>query len=173
MTDFLQRRSALGCRTSIEIAQVVFAITNCPGSWNDSRIARDGGLYETLRGVSEQEYLLADAIFPSSSEAQLLMGGHKIRRPPKQNELMPESEAIFFRQLVAARQSAEWGIASLTRTFPRLTEVWRWDTDLGCDVGRRQVIETIIHLHNFRTRTLGENEIKSVWDTTFEATELE
>ena len=144
----------------------MFYVINCPGSWNDSRVARDGNLYDVLRLIPDREYLIADSIFPTSDESRELMGGQKIRRPPKANETQPESasELKFMSDLVSARQTAEWGIAGVTRSFPRVKKLWRWNSaSRNFGSRRKELIETIIFLHNFRARSLGLNQIRSVW----------
>jgi hypothetical protein len=151
---------------------IIYSVLNCPGSWNDARLARDGGLYDVLSQVNDDEFLIADSIFPSSAESEHLMGGQKIRRPPRENELQLPStpeEVHFLWALVAARQSAEWGVASLNRSFPRIRSPWRWTPldDLHRH-RRKNTIETMVHLHNFRTRRMGRNQIRTVWDFTFD-----
>ena len=129
-------------------------VSNAPGSWNDARLARDGGLYGILDSrLDEDQFIVADSIFPAH--------GTRIKRPPKMDEPGPESpeSLLFFRDLVSARQSAEWGMGGLERTFPRLTARFHWENK-GI---RGKVLLICYHLINFRAREMGLNQIRTVW----------
>lgn len=103
---------------------MIFAATNFPGSWNDSRVARDSGLYNLLRNTVYREwFLVGDSIFPTTQIAEEEMGGQKIRRPPKENESQPITQNEL--QLIAARQAAEWRNKDLVRGLPRVSTKWK------------------------------------------------
>ena len=129
-------------------------ISNSPGSWNDARLARDGGLYDILETrLDENQFLVADSIFPAE--------GTKIKRPPKIDEPSPQTaeEMLFYRDLISARQSAEWGMGGLERTFPRVTARFQWEVK-GL---RGKVLQICFHLFNFRAREMSFNQIRTVW----------
>jgi hypothetical protein len=129
-------------------------VSNTPGSWNDARLARDGGVYAILDNrLDEKQFVVADSIFPAH--------GTRIKRPPKMDEKPPTSAEglLFNRDLISARQSAEWGMGGLERTFPRLTARFIWETK-GL---RGKILLICYHLFNFRARELGLNQIRTVW----------
>ncbi len=63
---------------------------------------------------------------------------------------------------MSLRQVSEWGMRGLQRTFPRCKK--RLPSD---SVKRRLVIEGIILVHNYRTHTMGQNQIKVVFDSEY------
>ena len=129
-------------------------VSNAPGSWNDARLARDGGLYDILDSrLDDDQFIVADSIFPAH--------GTKVKRPPKVDEPGPDcaESLLFFRDLISARQSAEWGMGGLERTFPRLTARFHWERK-GI---RGTVLLICYHLVNFRAREMGLNQIRTVW----------
>ena len=128
-------------------------VLNCPGSWNDVKVCREGGLFKLLDTLPEDVFFAGDSIFPKE--------GHHIKRPTKDGETAPScpTEIIFERDLIAVRQGAEWGINAYQRTWPRLKSVIEWE-NLGL---RRKMLEVCCMLLNFRTRRVGLNQIRTVW----------
>mmetsp|Transcript_38526 Transcript_38526/g.83459 ORF Transcript_38526/g.83459 Transcript_38526/m.83459 type:complete len:107 (-) Transcript_38526:42-362(-) len=65
--------------------------------------------------------------------------------------------------VVSIRQTAEWGMKELQASFRRLT------VKLPADAReRRFMLETCIRLYNRRTRTVGVNQIRTVYKEVFE-----
>jgi hypothetical protein len=60
------------------------------------------------------------------------------------------------------RQASEWGMRGLQGTFPCCKK--RLPSD---SVKHRLVIEGIILVHNYRTHTVGQNQIKAVFDSEY------
>ena len=128
-------------------------VLNCPGSWNDVKVARLGGLFESLAKAPDGCWFAGDSIFPVEMP--------QIRRPAKVGEIQPATplEVAFERDLVSVRQGAEWGMNAFQRTWPRTTAVIEWET-LGL---RRKMLEVCCLLLNYRTRRVGLSQIRTVW----------
>eukprot|EP00171_Calliarthron_tuberculosum_P023637 IDg23637t1 len=98
--------------------EIVYAALNFPGSWHDSKLAVESGLYVPhLTEHTPPGYaILGDSAFPRSSAA--LQG--KLVRARKVNEHngadVPHSaylaavDALLERSMPSERQSAEWGV---------------------------------------------------------------
>jgi hypothetical protein len=126
---------------------------NTPGSWNDARLFRDSNLVNSLAtALGPQHFVIADSIFPSD--------GPNVKRCLKQNQMpSSEEEKLFYEELVSARQSAEWGMRGLQAAWPRLKSRFWWEQK-----GLRQKVLSIgVHLHNYRCREVGLNQIRSYW----------
>lgn len=65
----------------------------------------------------------------------------------------------FDRQLLSFRQTAEWGMHALQGSFGRL----RVPLPINYHDVRADILEVITRLHNLRTRTVGHNQIRSVY----------
>ena len=57
------------------------------------------------------------------------------------------------------RQAAEWGMGAVQRSFPRLTETFRYEE--GGE--RARILKTIFLLFNIRTALVGQNQIRTVF----------
>ena len=64
---------------------------------------------------------------------------------------------------VSLRQASEWGMRGLQGTFPRCKKRLP-----GNQFKRKLVIQSIVLVHNFRTETVGLNQIKTVFDPEYE-----
>ncbi|KAK0558788.1 hypothetical protein OC861_006830 [Tilletia horrida] len=137
-----------------EIAWVCF---NAPGSWHDSKIAAP--LYKLLSDPVRTPgayRILADSAFPRG-----MVVNDKILSKPKENIVMDEDDVGKLRLWAAVtrqRQAAEWGMRALQGAFGRL------DLRLPVDKRRRHLLLYVVfHLHNFRTRLVGLNQIKETY----------
>ncbi|ETP31755.1 hypothetical protein F442_19405 [Phytophthora nicotianae P10297] len=132
---------------------ILCALLNAPGSWHDAAVAQD--LYGKLLNKTPEGYFaIADSAFPS--RARIL----------REQGLLDELEVLLEinRELVSARQAAEWGMRSLHGSFARLK------LPLPADDGeyRAIVLETCARLHQVRTRRMGINQIKTVYEKTWQ-----
>jgi hypothetical protein len=134
---------------------------NYPGSWHDSRIAY--GLYTKLRtSVPEGFFLVADTAFPHGDKH---IAG-KIQSAMKEGEYFSANrderdyELARSRELLSYRQTAEWGNRHLQGCFGRLR------VPLPADLAelRSTMLEVIFRLSNVRTRLVGINQIKTVYE---------
>lgn len=125
-----------------------------------------------LVNTPEGYYLVADTAFPRGSKH---IDG-RIRAPLKAGEKLEgtqeqiQDQLAFNRQLLSYRQSAEWGMRAIQGSFGRL----RIPLDISRAEDRAHLLETCIRLHNFRTRVVGINQIRTVyfkhwWDDDEEA----
>ena len=140
---------------------------NMPGSWHDSSISGDGGLNDLLLDDDKTPppfHIIADSAFPTSGRL-----GAKIMRSRKDNELRPDDAQENFAQvrmesaLVSIRQGAEWGMRGLQACCTRLHKPLSFDPRK-----RQRLLKVCIMLFNFRTRTVGQNQIRTVFDTRYE-----
>lgn len=143
-----------------EAGTVIAARLNAPGSWHDSRIARD--IYEKLRTQTpEGFYLVADTAFPRG--AQQIEG--RIRAPIKTGSRLRgtmvdiQERLAFDRELLSYRQTAEWGMRGLQGSFGRL----RIPLEIGRQAERGDLIEICVRLNNIRAELVGINQIQSVY----------
>jgi hypothetical protein len=133
---------------------IIHATINAPGSWHDSRVAR--GLFQQLATRTEDGYyLIADTVFPHQGAMK-----SKIVTPPKdgqylQGDISPE----FFRELLSARQAAEWGMRSIQYGFARL----KMPMPASESSYRHDMLELCCRLHQVRVRSVGISQIKSVY----------
>lgn len=137
---------------------------NCPGSWHNARIARS--IYDKLISQAPAGFsLLSDTAFPRTERA--LRG--RIIAPLKSGQCLPvdpaEREAILVlnREIVTARQAAEWGMRTIQSTFGRL----RVPLDANDSVRRQCIFAVILRLHNLRVRRIGISQIRSVYVSTW------
>jgi len=89
----------------------------------------------------------------------------KIYRPLKGGEVLTADAAVRRRQLemhgsvTSLRQAAEWGMRSIQGSFPRLKATLTEEK-----FRRFRIIECAVRLHNLRTRLVGINQIRTVFD---------
>lgn len=145
---------------------------NAPGSWHDARLGLYSGLFQRLRDLIPIGFnLVADSAFPRTDANSICPG--KIIRCRKIDEEPPENpkQLRIESQAKSARQSAEWGMGSVQGVWHRLHS---GELDDNMRQHRRIILVTCFRLFNFRTRTIGLNQIQTVWakyldDDTFDA----
>jgi len=143
--------------------ELIHAAINYHGNWQDGKRA----------GVSWLEYpklsdemtppgfaILGDSAFVNNTSTTK----GKVLRARKSNEassIMESAELyaidiILQRVMPSERQSAEWGVRAIKAPFGRLK------TPLPADSSKRlRLLRICCHLFNFRTRTIGLNQIRS------------
>ena len=150
---------------------VIHAAVNYPGSWHDSKVSLASGLYYPRLSDSVTPpglAILADSAFPRNADG--LEG--KIVRARKANEMgdcainvsntyLSAVELLLDRAAPSERQTAEWGIGASKQPFGRLRV-----TLPGNSKKRLRLLTIAVHLFNFRSRTVGSNEIKTVYADT-------
>jgi hypothetical protein len=141
------------------LGTIIACRLNGPGSWHDSRMARD--IYKKLLWQTPDGfYLVADTAFPRGTDS--IKG--RIQAPIKSGEHLPadrETREEFLRfnnELTSFRQAAEWGMRQLQGSFGRL----RIPLDID-ETKRGDLLEVIVRLFNLRTRLVGINQIRSVY----------
>ncbi|KAG8692089.1 hypothetical protein FRC08_010022 [Ceratobasidium sp. 394] len=139
---------------------IIAATLNAPGSWHDARVAQEV-FTKLVRSTPDDRFLIADSAFPRTSPIIRA----RIRTPFKRDAVLPanpeEREAAikYSNALVSARQAAEWGMRSIQGSFGRL----RVPLNINDPEGRAMLLETVVRLHNLRTRLVGVNQIRTVY----------
>ncbi|ETI30337.1 hypothetical protein F443_22543 [Phytophthora nicotianae P1569] len=134
---------------------ILCALLNAPGSWHDAAVAQD--LYGKLLNKTPEGYFaIADSSFPRSRRGLSSRIKTPLKKRSRQPRILREQGLLdglevlveINRELVSARQAAEWGMRSLHGSFARLK------LPLPADDGeyRAIVLETCARLHQVRTR---------------------
>ncbi|KAA1113037.1 hypothetical protein PGT21_019229 [Puccinia graminis f. sp. tritici] len=143
----------------------MYVILNAPGSWHDSTIAEP--LYEQLLERTPVGYrVISDTAFPRKNESIQ----RRILAPVKCGDRLPSSPHAYAtlrtrnKEIVSARQAAEWGMRSLQGSFARLKLPLPADNH-GF---RLKLLQVVSRLHQVRCRLVGINQTRtvyaSVWD---------
>lgn len=139
---------------------ILFAAVNAPGSWHDAAVARK--LYlKLLHHTPPDYYILSDTAFPRSTKDI----DSRIKAPLKTGDTLPENQndlqhlLRFSRQVVSARQAAEWGMRTLQGSFGRL----KVPLSANDSKYRFILLEVCCRLHQIRTRLVGINQIAQVY----------
>ena len=138
---------------------IVSCIVNAPGSWHDSYIAENGGLYETLRNVYSNTGGIAvvDSAFSKKRCPFLIKSGkEKVGETPANRTLRIQATSL--------RQSAEWGMRAIQGSFPRLKDTLLFSEEM---TDRKVFLNLIPMLLNFRTRHVGLNRLTATYYPTF------
>jgi hypothetical protein len=106
---------------------IVVCTLNAPGSWHDSFIAQNGGLYGKLDEVFESTggKCAVDAAFSKLRYPYLVKSGQKC---VKNVRLLVNQIKV---QATSLRQSAEWGMRALQGSFPRLKDRITFSDDIA------------------------------------------
>lgn len=129
---------------------------NAPGALHDSTVAEYGGVYQKLQSIFDRTggKVLVDSAFSRANNDFLIKSS--------QTHLVDASDShglLQGRQATSARQAAEWGMRALQGSFPRLQDVFPWETRGE----RKLVLRTCILLFNLRTNLVGINQILNVY----------
>jgi hypothetical protein len=149
---------------------IIWCTINFPGSWADGELAKR--LYSLLETVPPGFFIAADCAFNRAD-----MAG-KIIRPLKSDELTRYADSVSVRAFVAhvkrhrlalsIRQGAEWGMGAMQGMCGRLRH--RLSSNSAV---RRELLELCSHYFNFRTRTVGLNQISTVYHPEHTSTVLQ
>jgi hypothetical protein len=141
---------------------VIYASINYPGSWHDSTIA--SSLMNIVQTNLFHFKIVVDQGFKRSGQMLHKFVGPLSKR--SRDLLLPAARDAAIRlsnRYVSLRQAAEWGMRSLQGTFTRLK------TRLPENkLKRRQLVSSILLLHNFRTNIVGIGQIRAVFDPEYE-----
>jgi hypothetical protein len=138
--------------------KVIYAAVNYPGSWHDSSVCsqfirlvrRKLGLYK----------ICVDQGFPRSGDLfDKFVGPISKKRRRKLSPILKQLLLNQHNRYVSLRQASEWGMRALQGSFSRLKS--RLPSDLQT---RKEIIESIVLLHNFRTHHVGLNQIATVFN---------
>ena len=139
---------------------IVWGKHNNPGSWNDSimSVSMFDKLLDPEKSIMTHG-ILADSAFPVSG-----LLSDRIVTPLKANSLRKvplQHHAAIRRQsnaITRCRQAAEWGMGAVSKVFRRLRLPLCYNPDR-----RRILLSNCFRLYNFRVRTTGISQIRSVF----------
>ena len=109
--------------------------------------------------------ICVDQGFPWTGDADGILVGLYSRRSAA--NLAPTLREYLLRLsncYVSLRQASEWGMRGLQGSFPRIKR--RLPSNR---LKRRRIIESIVHLHNFRMHVIECNQINKVFDPEYES----
>jgi hypothetical protein len=141
--------------------KVFYAAINYPGSWHDSHVA-NGLARKCQSTLGPQGFACCvDKGFKRSSEMKDIFVGPRSDRSIRKIPAGPARNAEIQRchVYVSLRQAAEWGMRSLQGSFARLKARLPSNKQV-----RRDIIYSILLLHNFRTVRVGLNQIATVFN---------
>ena len=142
--------------------KVFFCAINYPGSWADGSLSLRF-LHHIKKRIGEYK-ICVDQGFPHSGEACGVFVGPIPERSARRLHCEMRDYLLKVSNVYTSlRQASEWGMRGLQGSFPRFKK--RLPTD---SYQRRQIIEAIILIHNFRTELVGYSQIKTVFDPEYE-----
>ena len=141
----------------------VFLCTlNFVGSAHDGSLAAN--LLPTIRNRIGPFKICVDQGFPRTGDADgILVGPYSKRSAASLAPILREHLLRLSNSYVSLRQASEWGMRGLQGSFPRFKR--RLPSDR---IKRRRIIQSIVHVHNFRTHVIGCNQINRVFDPEYE-----
>ena len=108
--------------------------------------------------------ICVDQGFPRSGDVYDILVGPMSRRTSGQLSPFIHPRLLQLSNCyVSLRQASEWGMRGLQGTFPRCKKRLP-----GNPFIRKLVIQSIVLVHNFRTETVGYNQIRTVFDPQYE-----
>ena len=132
--------------------RIVDAAANMPGCFHDSKSTKWGNIYDHVRRIPDGYKCCCDDAFSTLGDL-----ANKLVKTSDNAGGGDRSERDA--QLTHLRQASEWGNNILTGVFRRLR------TKLPTDnVKRARIMWSAIFLHNFRTETVGRNQIRTYFD---------
>lgn len=142
--------------------KIFYAAINYPGSWHDSQVCQ--GLIAKVLLCIGIYAVCVDQGFPRKGELQDKFVGPLSKRM-KRSLGSNNRDAIIARHetFVTLRQASEWGMRALQATFSRLKSRLTSNKQ-----ERKEIILSIISLHNYRTHEVGYNQIAIVFDPEYE-----
>eukprot|EP00808_Paulinella_micropora_P001769 g30239.t1 len=143
-------------------SNILWCRYNCPGSWHDARIAAP--LFEILQDDTPSPfYIVGDSAFPKfRNKIMRCLKPSTVERYEQRKTFSEErikELKILHNMVTSVRQSAEWGMGSLQKQFPRITLPLPHNADK-----RALVLECCFRLYNFRNRMGGRNQIRTSFD---------
>ncbi len=151
----------MGCVFAFSPSGNIAACTvNAPGSWHDSFIVENCGIYANLESVNETTggKAAVDSAF-SLKRCQFLINSGKKKHRKTALERRMRHQATFH------HQSAEWGMRALQGSFPGLKNCIIYFDDMA---DRKLFLHLVPMIYNFWTEFVGLNQIRSTFYPNFE-----
>ncbi len=139
---------------------IVARTVDAPGSWHDSTVTENGGLYSVLKIVhyATGGKCVADSAFSLKRCPFIIKSGKR-----KFGEM--RARTIQQRQVTKLRQSAEWGTRALQGSVPCVKEQFIFS---HAPRDRQLFMHLIPLLINFCTNYVGLNQLQSTFYPDFE-----
>ena len=132
------------------LGKIIDCCVNAPGTFHDSKITRWGNIYRHIEKLPAGFKVVCDDAFDTHGVLQDKIVKTKERY--RENNVSTEYDSA----LTHMRQCSEWGNNVLTGVCLRLRD--RLPID---NVARSQILWACILFHNYRTETVGRNQIKT------------
>jgi len=133
------------------------AYINCPGSMHDSTMAHNSGVYQKIDDIFDRigYQVVVDSAFAAKNSDSLIKT-IKDNMDSNGNIIMSLSK---LNQAKAVRILSEWGMRGFQGSFPRLKSKIRYE-----ERGERKILlQSLVLLFNFRSGTIGFNQIRTVF----------
>ena len=130
---------------------------NAPGTFHDSTMANMSMVYTLVDDIYLRigSKIVVDSAFASDGRPSLYKS-HQNNFDQRGNQ---RQNPLLHRQATSVRQLSEWGMRGLQGLFPRLKDRLQYE-ERG---ERRIILEMVVLLFNFRTSTVGLNQIQSTF----------
>jgi hypothetical protein len=149
---------------------VIWAALNMPGSWHDASLCPE--LIDLLLDTNKTPpgyYLCGDSAFPHCGihagliQTPLTVAEEgRLRVRVRQGVISPsefKAKLAFSSAVCSVRQAAEWGVRGIRSKLPRLYRPMSTNSTF-----RLLLTRTAILLYNFRVRTVGLSQIRTVFN---------
>ena len=142
--------------------KVFLCALNFVGSAHDGSLVAN--LLPAIRKRIGSYKICVDQGFPRTGDADgILVGPYSKRSAANLAPILREHLLRLSNSYVSLRQASEWGMRGLQGSFPRFKR--RLPSN---HIKRRYIIQSIVHVHNFRTHVIGCNQINKVFDPEYE-----
>jgi hypothetical protein len=138
--------------------KVFFAAINFPGSWANGALTAHF-LHALKKRIGDYKICI-DQGFPRSGDAHGILVGPITKRDARRLHRNVRNYLLKISNVhTSLRQASEWGMRGLQGTFHR------WKKCLPSNHYQRQLVfEAIVLIHNYRTESVGFNQINTVFD---------
>ena len=137
--------------------KIVDTVVNAPGSFHDSKVVKLGNVYEHVSCLPNGCKCCCDDTFSISG-----ILSNKLFKTKEQYK-GGVSRSTYDMSLTHLRQCSEWGNTILTGVFRRLRSLLPID-----NMSRAFIRWSCIYLYNYRTETIGRNQIRIYFDILIE-----
>jgi hypothetical protein len=137
---------------------------NAPGSVHDSTMAELSGIYNKIDLIYRQTgaKVVVDSAFAKKGRPSLI----KSNADNIDGQGRARQSNLINREATSVRQLSEWGMRGLQGSFPRLKDRIPYE-ERG---ERKQLLQLVVLLFNYRTEKVGFNQIKTVYTQSLQST---
>jgi len=142
--------------------RVIFCAINFPGSWHDGSIMANF-LPNLCKKIGTYKMCIDQGLTKSGDALDVLVGPISHAQAYQLAPNLRPYLICLSNVYVSLHQASEWGMRGLQGTFPRCKKRLP-----GNPFTCKLVIQSIVLVHNFRTETVGFNQIRTVFDPQYE-----